>query len=139
MCIRDRDKSQQKGSQSQGKQQSQQQSDQLAQNSSQQKTPAPDHDTSQPQNRSEPSGQLAQQPSPSAGQPQRAHQGSGPDQHEDKAAQVADSQHLPGEMSREEARELLDSVKDEERRLPTMPVARTDTNDTSSNEAIKDW
>jgi hypothetical protein len=42
-------------------------------------------------------------------------------------------------MSREEARELLDSVKDEERRLPTMPVARTDTNDTSSNEAIKDW
>jgi Ca-activated chloride channel family protein len=131
--------SQQKDSQSQGKQQSQQQSDQLAQNSSQQKTPAPDHDTSQPQNRSEPSGQLAQQPSPSAGQPQRAHQRSGPDQREDKAAQLADSQHLPGEMSREEARELLDSVKDEERRLPTMPVARNGTNDTSSDEPIKDW
>jgi Ca-activated chloride channel family protein len=133
------DKSQQKGSQSQGKQQSQQQSDQLAQNGSQQRPSAPSQRTSQPENRSEPSGQLAQQASPSAGQPQRAHQGSGPDQHEDKAAQVADSQHLPGEMSREEARELLDSVKDEERRLPTMPVARTDTNDTSSNEAIKDW
>ena len=132
-------KGQQKDSQSQGKQQSQQQSDQLAQNSSQQKTPAPAHDTSQPQNRSEPSGQLAQQPSPSAGQPQRAHQGSGPDQREDKAAQLADSQHLPGEMSREEARELLDSVKDEEHRLPTMPVARNGTNDTSSDEPIKDW
>ena len=133
------DKSQQKGSQSQGKQQSQPQSDQLAQNGSQQRPSAPSQRTSQPENRSEPSGQLAQQASPSAGQPQRAHRGSRPDQHEDKAAQVADSQHLPGEMSREEARELLDSVKDEERRLPTMPVARTDTNDTSSNEAIKDW
>jgi Ca-activated chloride channel family protein len=132
-------KSQPKDSQSQGKQQSQQQSDQLAQNSGQHKTPAPGHDTSRPQNRSEPSGQTAQQPSPSADQPQRADQGSGPDQREDKAAQLADSQHLPGEMSREEARELLDSVKDEERRLPTMPVARNGTDNTSSDEPIKDW
>jgi Ca-activated chloride channel family protein len=132
-------KSQQKDSQSQGKQQSQQRSDQFAQNSSQQKTPAPSNNTSQPQSRSEPSGQLAQQPSPSAGQPQRGHQGSGPDQREDKAAQLADSQHFPGEMSREEARALLDSVKDEEHRIPTMPVARNGTNDTSSDEAIKDW
>jgi hypothetical protein len=42
-------------------------------------------------------------------------------------------------MSREEARELLDSVKDEERRLPTMPVARNGTDNTSSDEPIKDW
>jgi Ca-activated chloride channel family protein len=133
------DKSQQKDSQTQGEKQSQQQSDQLAQNSNQQQPSAPSHGTSQPQNRSESSGQLAQQPSPSAGQPQRAHQGSGSDQREDKAAQLADSQHLPGEMSRDEARELLDSVKDEERRLPTMPVARNGVNDTSSDEAVKDW
>jgi Ca-activated chloride channel family protein len=133
------DKSQQKDSQTQGAKQSQQQSDQSAQNSSQQQPSAPSHGTSQPQNRSESPGQLAQQPSPSAGQPQRAHQGSGSDQREDKAAQLADSQHLPGEMSREEARELLDSVKDEERRLPTMPAARNGANDTSSDEAVKDW
>jgi len=129
------DKSQQKDSQTQGEKQSQEQSGRLAQNGSQQKTPAPSHDTSQPQNRSDPSGQ----PSPSARQPQHANQGSGQDQREDKAAQIADSQHLPGEMSRDEARELLDSVKDEERRLPTMPIARNGANDTSSDEAVKDW
>ena len=135
-----RNKGQQKDSQSQGKQQSQQQSDQLAQNSNQQKTTAaPGHDTAQPQNLSEPSGQLAPRPSPSAGQPQGAHQGSGLDQREDKAADLADSQHLPGDMSREEARALLDSVKDEEHRLPTAPVARNSTNDSASDEPIKDW
>jgi Ca-activated chloride channel family protein len=129
------DKNQQKGSQTQGEKQSQEQSGRLAQNGSQQKTPAPSHDSSQAQNRSDPSGQ----PSPSARQPQHANQGSGQDQREDKAAQIADSQHLPGEMSRDEARELLDSVKDEERRPPTMPVARNGANDTSSDEAVKDW
>ncbi|HEY5102365.1 MAG TPA: VWA domain-containing protein [Steroidobacteraceae bacterium] len=133
------DKSQQKDSQTQGEKQSQQQSDQLAQNSSQQQPSATSHGTSQPQNRSESSGQPAQQPSRSAGQPQRAHQASGTDQREDKVAQFADSQHLPGEMSREEARELLDSVKGEERRLPTIPLARNGANDTSSDEAVKDW
>jgi Ca-activated chloride channel family protein len=132
-------KNEQKGSQTQGEQQSQQQPGRLAQNGRQQQTPAPSHDTSQTQGRAQPSDQLAPQTSPSAGQPQRANQGSGLDQREDTAAQIADSQHLPGEMSREEARELLDSVKDEERRLPTMPVARNGANDTSSDEAIKDW
>jgi len=130
---------QQRDSQTQGAKPSQQQSNQSAQNSSQQQPSAPNPGTSQPQNRSESPGQMAQQPSPAAGQPQRAHQGSGSDRREDKAAQLADSQHLPGEMSRDEARELLDSVKDEERRLPTMPVARNGANDTSSDEAVKDW
>jgi Ca-activated chloride channel homolog len=132
-------KNEQKGSQTQGEQQSQQPPGRLAQNGSQQQTPAPSHDTSQTQSRAQPSDQLPPQTSPSAGQPQRASQGSGLDQREDTAAQIADSQHLPGEMSREEARELLDSVKDEERRFPTMPVARTGANETSSDEAIKDW
>jgi Ca-activated chloride channel family protein len=132
-------KNEQKGSQTQGEQQSQQQPGQLVQNGSQQQTPAPSHDTSHPQGRAQPSEQLAPQTSPSAGLPRRANQGSGLDQRKDTAAQIADSQHLPGEMSREEARELLDSVKDEERRFPTMPVARNGANDTSSDEAIKDW
>jgi hypothetical protein len=42
-------------------------------------------------------------------------------------------------MSREEARELLDSVKDDERHLPTAPVARSGANDSSSDQPIKDW
>jgi hypothetical protein len=42
-------------------------------------------------------------------------------------------------MSREEARELLDSVKDEERRLPAVPVARNGANDTTPDQPIKDW
>jgi hypothetical protein len=42
-------------------------------------------------------------------------------------------------MSRQEARELLDSVKDEARRAPAAPVARNGVSDTSSPESLKDW
>ena len=42
-------------------------------------------------------------------------------------------------MSKEEARTLLDSMKDEEHRLPAAPVARRSTNDTQSDQPIKDW
>jgi hypothetical protein len=41
-------------------------------------------------------------------------------------------------MSREEARELLDSVKDDERRPPTAPMARNGA-DSPSSEPLKDW
>jgi len=42
-------------------------------------------------------------------------------------------------MSPEEARELLDSVKDEERHLPAVPLARSGTNVTSPDQPLKDW
>jgi len=54
-------------------------------------------------------------------------------------AQAGDAQRLPGEMSRQEARELLDSVKNEEHRPPAAPVARNNAGDSSSDEPLKDW
>jgi hypothetical protein len=55
-----------------------------------------------------------------------------------RSAQASDEQRAPGEMSREEARELLDSVKDDERRPPTAPMARNGA-DSPSSEPLKDW
>ena len=54
-------------------------------------------------------------------------------------AQTGDAQRAPGGMSRQEARDLLDSVKDEEHRAPGAPVARNDANNASSDETLKDW
>jgi hypothetical protein len=54
-------------------------------------------------------------------------------------AQAADDQRLPGDMSRQEARELLDSVKDDERRPPTSPMARNGVNVTTPDDPVKDW
>lgn len=62
-------------------------------------------------------------------------QGSQPEQ----MAQAREDQRAPGGMSRQEARQLLDSVKDEERRAPAAPVARNDANTASSDEPLKDW
>ena len=42
-------------------------------------------------------------------------------------------------MSKNEARALLDSLKDEERRLPAAPIARSGTNDNRPDQPIKDW
>jgi hypothetical protein len=41
-------------------------------------------------------------------------------------------------MSREEARELLDSVKSDERRAPVVPLARRDADD-EPQQPIKNW
>jgi Ca-activated chloride channel family protein len=86
------------------------------------------------------SDQAGQQPKPANGQPQGDHQArAGADQRKDEAAQAADSQREPGQMSKQEARALLDSLKSEERRLPAAPVARNSTNDQRTDQPIKDW
>lgn len=54
-------------------------------------------------------------------------------------AQSADNQRLPGQMSREEARELLNSEKSGERRLPAQPLARNDALNTQPDQPLKDW
>jgi Ca-activated chloride channel family protein len=64
------------------------------------------------------------QPPPSAGQP--------PPQDQD------DRQRAPGQMSREEARELLDSQKGEERRAHVVPSARQDAY-TPPDKPLRDW
>jgi hypothetical protein len=43
-------------------------------------------------------------------------------------------------MSRAEARQLLDSLKDEQQRLPAAPLARSGTAAPApSDEPLKDW
>ena len=74
-------------------------------------------------------------PRPDRGQGDQDGQGSQPGQ----MAQAGDDQRAPGGMSRQEARQLLDSVKDEERRAPAAPVARNDANTLSSDDPLKDW
>src|SRR6266404_2951324 len=81
-----------------------------------------------------------QQPPPaSAGQPKPAAgnekgepgEGSGDDDR-------ADAERLPGQMSPEEARELLDSQKGEERHALGLTVARQER-DAPPDKPIKDW
>ena len=54
-------------------------------------------------------------------------------------AQSGDDQHQAGEMSRAEARQLLDSVKNDQRRLPAAPLARNGSDQREQNEPAKDW
>lgn len=53
--------------------------------------------------------------------------------------QPGDDQRQLGGMSRQEARELLDSVKDEEKHAPGVPVARNSENAAVSDDPLKDW
>ncbi len=80
-----------------------------------------------------------QSPPPSAGQPKPApgteppppdHPGGGTD--------PSDTERQPGQMSREEARELLDSEKGEERHARALPYARKDT-DSPPDKPFRDW
>jgi Ca-activated chloride channel family protein len=105
----------------------------------------------QPQAGKGQSGQPNGQPQQANGQPQAAKQNSGGTQSgNDQAnqgqgsqaaqmAQAGEDQRAAGGMSRQEAKQLLDSVKDEERRAPAAPVARNDANTASSDEPLKDW
>jgi Ca-activated chloride channel family protein len=57
---------------------------------------------------------------------------------QDQNGQAADQQRAPGEMSKQEARQLLDSLKDEQKPLPGTPMARAA--DSNQNEQpLKDW
>ena len=105
----------------------------------QKKDPQQANTGSKPDGQKQP-GQQGEQPKPANGQPQGSEQAqAGGDQHKDEAAQAADSQREPGQMSKNEARALLDSLKDEERRLPAAPIARSGTNDNRPDQPIKDW
>jgi Ca-activated chloride channel family protein len=127
----------------QGKEQSkdqkgggQPQSTQVAQSNKPQPSPSSGSGASPP-DRPNQSGQQVPQQTPGASQPRRDQQAAtGADQHQDQTA--ADNPSLPGQMSREEARELLDSLKDEQRRFPVAPLARSGNHD-SADEPSRDW
>jgi Ca-activated chloride channel family protein len=86
--------------------------------------------------------QSAGQPPPAAaaGEPKRNElPRADPDPRADDDARAEDGERLPGQMSREEARELLDSAKGDERRAPLgAPLARRDA-DEPPEKPYKNW
>jgi Ca-activated chloride channel family protein len=82
-----------------------------------------------------PPGQPPPGQPPPSGQPKPAPGGGEPPP---AAADQDDNQHPPGQMSREEARELLDSQKSEERHALGLPLARKEF-DTPPDKPVKDW
>jgi Ca-activated chloride channel family protein len=78
----------------------------------------------------------ADPPKPGSGQPKPAPGNGEPPPQE--AADQDDAQPPPGQMSREEARQLLDSQKGEERHALGLPSARQDA-DTPPEKPLKDW
>jgi len=87
--------------------------------------------------------------SPGGTQPSQAHgerggqtpvgEGASPGSPGAQVAQNNDDQRTPGGMSREEARELLDSVKDAKQLPPTAADATNSPNIASPDEPQKDW
>jgi Ca-activated chloride channel homolog len=75
-----------------------------------------------------------QQPPPSAQQPP----GQPPPGNAGGDADQDDNQHAQGQMSREEARQLLDSQKGEERHALGVPLARKEPN-TPPDKPVRDW
>jgi Ca-activated chloride channel family protein len=97
----------------------------------------------QPGQQPPPGQQPGQQPPPGqqpGQQPPAGDQSQGqpPGAAEGDDARAADNQHLPGQMSREEARELLDSVKGDEKRPPGVPMAQ-DATDVPQQQPTKNW
>ncbi len=74
---------------------------------------------------------------PSDTAPQPEGQRGDPDQGASQDARAADDQRQPGQMSREEARELLDSVKGDERHVVRAPLDRRDVD--TPDKPIKNW
>jgi Ca-activated chloride channel family protein len=97
-----------------------------------QPNPPPQHD---------PSGQPPKPDSKSpggAGQPPPPSAGGNPDQRVDDKGRTADDERPAGEMSREEARELLDSAKGDERQAMGAPLSARDP-DSPPDKPFKNW
>jgi Ca-activated chloride channel family protein len=87
------------------------------------------------------SPQTKQQDAKGTPQPDRSQGGasSSVEQPGEQTGQRADEKRVPGEMSKDEARELLDSVKDDEHRAPAAPVARNGGTFNAPDEPLKNW
>lgn len=125
----------------QGQQQktAQQPAKQGAQGNQAQPKPQPGNGATQP-NQTQQASQPGQPPTPAAGNPEPGNSpADGSGERKDGTAQAREDQSVPGQMSREEARELLNSVKDDERRYPGAPLARNTANNTTPEQSGKDW
>ena len=78
------------------------------------------------------------QPKPGNGQPKAAPGSSDPQDGAADGADQDDTQHAPGQMSREEARELLDSQKSDEHHARGLPYALQQP-DSPPDKPVKDW
>jgi Ca-activated chloride channel family protein len=114
----------------------QQNQSQNQQQNQQQKPPSGQPPPGQPPPGQPPPGQPPPGQPPPSGQPKPA-AGSG-EPPPAVAADQDDTQHPPGQMSREEARELLDSQKSEERHALGLPLARKEF-DTPPDKPVRDW
>ncbi len=92
-------------------------------------------------NQQEQPDQKGQQPKPANDQPQGSAQAqAGADQRNNENTQAAaDARREPGQMSKEEARNLLDSLKGEERRLPAAPLDRSGSAANQQDKPFKNW
>ena len=95
--------------------------------------PPPGSGGAQPPPGEQPNGQPKGQPN---GQP--GAQPPDQDAQANREAQAADNDRQPGQMSREEARELLDSVKGDERHALGAPLDRRDA-ENPPDKPIKNW
>jgi Ca-activated chloride channel family protein len=135
------DQQNQSGQKSQAKnQENQKQNSNAGSKPDQQKDQQQANSGSKPDQQKQPD-QTGQQPQPANGQPQsNARNQAGANPNQNAAAQAtADPQAEPGQMSKADARALLDSVKNEEQRLPAAPVARNGNQSQPSDQPIKDW
>jgi Ca-activated chloride channel family protein len=80
----------------------------------------------------------ADQSKPGSGQPKPADNGEPQPKDGAPGGGQSDAPRLPGQMSAEEARELLDSQKGEERHTLGLPLARR-APDTPPDKPVKDW
>jgi len=87
-------------------------------------------------------GSQGDQPPNNAGQPPAAPKTADPKAAEPQGSsddeRAADNQRIPGQMTREEARELLDSMKGDERHSLGLPVAQGDAV-RPPDKAFKNW
>ena len=106
------------------------------------------------QNQQQQAGNQPQQPKPDAGKDQRDQQANagqkpqpsnpkgqdqaGAEPKKDSTEEPSEAQRVPGQMTREEAKSLLDSVKNDEHRLPAAPLARNEYKD-DDQPPLKDW
>ena len=114
--------------QNQHQQQNQNQQQQSSQNSGQPPRTGTPPNAGQPPPTQPPPG--AGQPKSGDGQPKPAPGAEDPEQ--------ADAQPAPGQMSQEEARELLDAQKGDERRAQGLPFARRESA-SPPDKPVKDW
>jgi Ca-activated chloride channel family protein len=106
-----------------------------------QSPPSQSPPSQQPQSQQPPQQQAQQpppaQPPPGAGQPKSGDGQPKPAPGAEDPEQ-ADAQPAPGQMSQEEARELLDAQKGDERRAQGLPFARRESA-SPPDKPVKDW